>query len=470
MLTLNNPSMYSLLSNLSKTSSALSISNIRLSSGLRVNSAADDPSGIIAAARYASHLETIDATISNANRISSIASTADGALSEIGSLLASIEANVIAASGDSATSAEIAAYQENIDLAVDAIDRLVDTTSFDGQRLLDGTLAYNTTGVDTDDIGSLSIRSANTSSGSISVEVSATGGSQASITFDAVTIAVDTTMTITGPDGSATVEFTAGDTKSDIQTAINAVTAETGVTVEYAGGAADLYLKTEDYGSDMTITLNVTEGAFATVGGVTTASGDDGTTTVNGTAVTRGSDHQYYYNSSGMSMQFSLTDSFFQSGGNTTFSVSGDGSGWALDTTASGQLNFGIDSLDPTSLGTSSLGYLSSLKSGGANAMSTGNFSAAEDIAEYGISRVSTERARIGALQSYTIGSTINSLTDTKEATTTALSNIMDLDYATETANNNRLQMMMEVGASILASMSQLQGNSVLTLLGGISR
>lgn len=468
MLTFSSSTMLNMLNNLSKVSSALNVSNTRLSTGYRVNSAADDPAGVIAATRFSAQLETINSQISNASRIGNIVETADGATAEMSTLLTSIEANVIAASGSSATASEIAAYQESIDLAIDAIDRLVDTTTFEGQRLLDGTLSYDTTGLDSDDIGSINIRSADASAGDIAVSVVATGGTQASITFDAASLAVDTTMTITGPDGSAEITMTAGASKSDIQTAINAVTSTTGVTVEYAGGGADLYVKTQDYGSDKSVTLNVTAGAFPTVGSVTTASGTDGTTTVNGTEVTR-TNGEYYYGTANLSMKFSLTDSFFQTGGTTTFSVSGDGTDWALDTSSSGQLNFGVDSLDPSDLGTSSLGYLSSLKSGGTNALSTGNFSAAEDIVEYAASQVSTERARLGAVKTYTVDSTVNSLTAAQEATSSALSSIMDIDYATETANNNRLQMMMEVSASLLASVSQMKSNSIMTLLNTVA-
>jgi len=77
---------------------------------------------------------------------------------------------------------------------------------------------------------------------------------------------------------------------------------------------------------------------------------------------------------------------------------------------------------------------------------------------------VATDRARLGAVQSYTINATLNSLAEGKIAQSNALSSIEDLDYASETANNNRLQLLMQVGTSVLASLNQNM-TTILSLL-----
>ncbi len=111
----------------------------RLGTGLRINSGADDPAGLIAAESLRATLAALDAE-TNANvRASNIASTADAALGEVSGLLTEAKKLVHANANDAGISPdEKAANQLQIDAIMSSVDRLANTTSFAGQKLLTG--------------------------------------------------------------------------------------------------------------------------------------------------------------------------------------------------------------------------------------------------------------------------------------------------------------------------------------------
>ena len=91
MLTFNSSAFLKTVNNLSNLSAQLALSNERLTTGRRINHASDDPSGVIAVAQMESDIAEIDAAISNGERINSIIDVADGAMSQISSLLGTIQ-------------------------------------------------------------------------------------------------------------------------------------------------------------------------------------------------------------------------------------------------------------------------------------------------------------------------------------------------------------------------------------------
>ena len=111
----------------------------RLATLRRINRGSDDPAGLIAAAELESELAAIEAAERNAARADAVLAVADTALGQVGELLNTIESSAMAAAGDTASDAEKAAYQQQIDAALEAIDRIGATTSFSGRNLLDGT-------------------------------------------------------------------------------------------------------------------------------------------------------------------------------------------------------------------------------------------------------------------------------------------------------------------------------------------
>src|SRR3989339_1475013 len=121
----------------------------RLSTGLRINTGKDDPAGLIASEILRSDMVSTEKAISNSERANQMIATADSALGQVSSLLNDIRGLVEEAANKGALSADqIKANQLQIDSSLDAIDRIAQTTQFQGSRLLDGTLDFVTQSVD----------------------------------------------------------------------------------------------------------------------------------------------------------------------------------------------------------------------------------------------------------------------------------------------------------------------------------
>jgi len=472
MLTLNSLTLLQTTSYLSMLGTELALSNERLTTGYKVNRASDDPSGIVAISNLDSQIAKIDASTANGTRISSIIDTADGALSEIEDLLDTIETNVTAASSGSATAEEIAAYQTEIDEALDSLDRLATTTAYDGTTLLDGNIGYTTTGVTSTDITDLRINSATSETTSLSASISVTAAEQAEIGFDLSGdgwLLNDVDIRITGPDGTADITLLSGSGFALIRDKIDEYTATTGVYVEYVGGETEAKLVTQDYGDAASITASVLSDPSGKFDFYTSSdTGTDAVVTVNG-AGAQVDDTKVIFNSNGVSGRFNLTSTMNQNGGTSSFTVSGNGANWSLGTSSVDRIHFGQEALSTSNLGSTSLGFLSSLASGGTNDLSSENFTAAGNIIDEAQNIVSADRGRLGAIKNYAVDATVDSLADAKTALTSAKSYIQDIDYATESANNTRIQTLIQIGTTLVASVNSTTQSSILTLLGRVA-
>src|SRR5688500_11671595 len=133
---------------LGRSNIALSQSLLRLSTGLRINVGKDDPSGLIASEVLRSDIVATQRAITNSERANQIIGTADSALGQVSSLLNDIRGLVSEAANTGAVSEDqIAANQLQVDSSLEAIDRIAQTTSFQGRRLLDGSLDFITTAI-----------------------------------------------------------------------------------------------------------------------------------------------------------------------------------------------------------------------------------------------------------------------------------------------------------------------------------
>ncbi|HET6880081.1 MAG TPA: flagellin, partial [Pirellulales bacterium] len=133
--------------NLYNNQASLQTSLERLSTGLRINSGKDDPSGLIASSVLGSEVVGIGQAITNSQRANNIVATADAALSQVGTLLNDISGLVQASANKGAiSSSEIAANQVQVDSAIESIDRIGQTTVFGGDLLLNGSKAFNVAG------------------------------------------------------------------------------------------------------------------------------------------------------------------------------------------------------------------------------------------------------------------------------------------------------------------------------------
>jgi flagellin len=112
----------------------------RLSSGLRINRGADDAAGLSISEKMRAQIRGLDQASKNAQDGISLIQTADGALNETHSILQRMRELGVQASSETNTAEDWKAIQNEIDTLVDAIDNIGDTTSFNGQKLLNGSL------------------------------------------------------------------------------------------------------------------------------------------------------------------------------------------------------------------------------------------------------------------------------------------------------------------------------------------
>jgi len=127
------------LQNLSNTGDQLSQSITRLSSGLRINSAADDPAGLISATAFQAQIGGVNQAITNSNDAINYVKTAEGGLTEVSSLLQSARSLAVAAGNSGTlTAAQIQADQSQLNSIVSSITRIAQTTQYGTKNLLDG--------------------------------------------------------------------------------------------------------------------------------------------------------------------------------------------------------------------------------------------------------------------------------------------------------------------------------------------
>lgn len=185
--------------NLGQTSKSLNQSIQRLSSGLRVNSASDDPAGLVISEQMRSKAEGMSQAIKNTNDGVNLIKTAEGALNEVHSLLGQMRTLSVHAANEGVNSADdLAADQAALAAAGDSIDRIAASTRFNGKVLLDGSytaqvlqIGEESTDTTTVTIADLSAVGLGVDSGTLDV-TTAGGGTTA---IDAIDLAIKTVST-----------------------------------------------------------------------------------------------------------------------------------------------------------------------------------------------------------------------------------------------------------------------------------
>ncbi|TWU17704.1 B-type flagellin [Novipirellula galeiformis] len=554
----------------------------RLSTGLRINSGADDPAGLIASEALRSEISSLNKAISNTRRASQIISTADSALGEVSNLLNDIRGLVVEAANSGALSdEEIAANQLQIDSSLEAINRIAQTTTFQGRKLLDGSLDFVSSANSVPSIVDVNIDQANlgatgqidvdvkisaaatqakidvdpaafaeakssveigtaansvtltadangsefndytvvfddqatgaaataaldTDTNIITVTYDSTSGTSTHNDYDAIKTALSTitgftaTNTGTAPDGTAaftppagtlvtaggatadvladklvfqlngtdgaeTFNFGAGTSGDQIAAAINLVKDSTGVEATYTS-LTGLSFQSTAYGENSLVNLEVinegTLGKFAANMSAARDTGTDIKATINGVEA-NGKANQFSINTSTLDISLSVSE-----GSSTAFnfSITDGGALFQLgpDVTTNQQARMGIGSVSTGQLGGSS-GRLYELGSGQSKSLTNGINEAAEVIDEV-IAKVTGLRGRLGAFQATTLASNLVSLGETSSNLQEAESSIRDADFAQESANLTRAQILVQSGTNVLSLANQNPQN-VLSLL-----
>ena len=451
---------------LSAQNKSMNTSLERLSTGLQINSAKDNPAGLIAVLNFQSQAAGATQAISNAQQADNMVSTAEGALNQVSSLLTQLQ-TLVSASANSGTlsGTEVAANQAQVDSILSSINQIATGTTFNGKNLLDGTLGYVTSGVTGADITGLQVNQAQVAAGSPqSVLVSVTAaGTHGSLNYagSGSDVKGAATVQITGSKGtSANINITSGETLAAAKTAINAQTGTTGVSATVSSSV--LVLTATGLGSSGFVSVQPVSGTFTT--NVLSAHGADATVTVNGQAAsTNGLD--VTYNGGSLNLAMTVSTSFASTTGSTTFNVTGGGADFMIgsNVSLSNTVGLGIGSVATGSLGNSADGFLASLGSGQANSLS-GNLTQAQTILTDATNQVASLRGTLGSFQSYTLNPTVNALQVALENNSSAQSAIQDTNFAAETSNLTRAQILSQSATSML-SLANSQPQNVLSLL-----
>jgi flagellin len=274
------------------------------------------------------------------------------------------------------------------------------------------------------------------------------------------------TIELRGNLGSEILSFASGTTLAQIQTAVNNIKDVIGVSAALSG-AGGLLLYSTSYGSDQFVSVKPLSGNFIEANGGTIIEdfGLDAEVMVNGQlAQVRGL--QVDARSTSLDARFYLTSSFGQALSSTTFSIIGGGSIYQIspEVSVNGQVFVGFESISTGSLGNAVVGYLDSIRSGGANSVSDYNFIEAEAIVTAAIEQVATLRGRLGSIQKNQLATSISSHQIALENVSASESVIRDADIAAEVAAMTRAQILVQSTQATLQIATQLP-QTVLSLL-----
>lgn len=494
-----NTNVNSLISQriLNQQNNSLNTSLERLSTGLAINRGKDDPAGLIASENLRSEKAAISAAISNTERADQVMNIAEGGLQEINALLLEVQGLVGESANDAGLSVEEKeANQLQVDSILQTIDRIAEATSFEGVKLLNGTFDFTISGQATT-VNSFQINAAKLSHNETrNVEVVVTASAQHAGMFlstngnlDLTTASDVFTFEIAGSKGSREFSFASGTTLASVAEAINTFKQTTGVSAATSG--TGLVLKSIEYGSNEFVSFDIVN-AGGQVGSVFTLSTVDENTADTASATTfanvnnpirdAGQDVGAIINgiaatSDGrtariatdfLDMEIELTEAGAQSQATiSAFTITGGGAKFNLgpQVNITNQASIGIQNVAARKLGDSNIGFLNDLGSGNAANLVDGDLEIAQKIVNLAISQVSNLRGRIGAFQSNVIGATSRNLGVALENTSAAESSIRDTDFAAETAELTRSQILVNASTNVLGIANQ-QPNSVLSLLG----
>ncbi|MEM9416361.1 MAG: flagellin [Planctomycetota bacterium] len=479
----------------------LSQSLQRLSTGYRINRGADDPAGLIASEVLRGEKASISAAIGNAERADQFVNVAEGGLNEINSLLVEVQSLVSQSANEAGLSQEEKeANQLQIDNILQTIDRIASTTSFQGSKLLNGSFDFQVTGQGAN-VTDLTVNNAKVGDTNVAVNALITQSAQhgglflsvGAASLDLVSATSSFSFELAGTEGSKNFSFGSGATLASIATQINSFKDVTGVSAVASGNYIEL--KSTEFGSNEFVSLNVTN-AGGQAGGVKLASagdeaalnsaagtafsavatpirdeGQDVAGTINGTKAL-GKGTSLSINSETLSIDAVLNATGSQTlGTQSIVTITGGGAKFNLgaEVNLNNQVQLGIQNASSSSLGTQTLDgtkyNLSDLAGGGSLNVIDGDLTNAQKIVNNAIKDVSVQRGRLGAFQKNVVGSSINSLNVALENISAAESTIRDTDFAKETSELTRSQVLAAAANNVL-SIANAQPQSVLGLLG----
>lgn len=485
--------------NLNTSQSALATSLQRLSSGLRINSAKDDAAGLAISERFTAQIRGLDQARRNANDGISLAQTAESSLESAGSALQRIRELAVQSSNATNSSSDRAIIQQEVSSLTSELNRLALSAEFNGQKLLDGNFGsamfqvgananqniqvtsgnFQTTAYGNMRMGARAA-TATVADGDLTIGTTATTlASSAALTTSRV---VGDTFTINGAAGSADVTYSAAASAKTVAALINDKTSTTGVVanaltdVGMTGlAAATSYSMSVTSDNTSAVTISFTVGSTLNKDGLAAAISAFNDNTAKTGVTARANDAGtgiMLTNSAGNDITIANAAS-----GSAAFSVgtnsAGGGTATAIATgataKATGQLtldsdkSFGVTGANTTDffVAASGAGQLQKVSD-----MDVSTFGAAQrtlSIVDSALAVVNGQRARYGAVQTR-FETTISNLQATSENLSASRSRIRDTDFAQETAQLTRAQILQQAGTAMLAQANSIP-NGVMALL-----
>jgi flagellin len=456
--------------NLSQSGSDLATSMERLSSGMRINSAKDDAAGLQISNRLTSQVNGLAVAQRNANDGISMAQTAEGAMQESTSILQRMRELALQSANGSNSSDDRASLQKEVSALQVELTRIAETTSFGGQSLLDGTFGTKKFQVGSNANETISVSLSNTAStamGSNAISGASAGyGVDAASTLAAsatTNVAADATFAIQGPTGNATIAIGGGDLATVTAAAING--ANTGVKAETSLTTTLSSLTSADDGilsiGGDDFTLNNYNGDMKKLASDMAKAGYDATYDTNADAINISAKNVDGIEITGASAGTAQLGSLVAGATNAAVSVSAE-----LKLSSSE---------DFTVTGTSVDDILSTVAAGGASELDSvalvdisgttaDGAQSAIEVIDAALSQIDSQRADLGAVQNR-FDHTISNLANISENVSASRSRIQDTDFATETAEMTKNQILQQAGTSILSQANQLP-QTALSLLG----
>lgn len=455
----------SALNSLNRAFTQMKTAGLRLATMKRINTASDDPAGLIAAQQIRSEMEQLEQFDRNASRARGTLAVADSGLEQTGEVLSQIRGALSDIAGGGLSDAEVKAKQIEINAGLEAINRIGATTSFLGRKLLDGGAGFQTSGVNDAQVSDITVHQ-NNGAGSQTPEIEVTQAAQrAELTFsdDDGALDEDIKIQVSGEQGMVELSFSAGTSLDDVADAVNAATSATGVEASVDGN--DLTLSSSEVGSDQSISVEALEGSFD-VGGSNTATGSDVVVEVEGLEFT-GEGNSVEVHTSSLQADITFAEGF--SGMVDPITVSGGGLSFALGGDVSSLSTLALPNVNSAALGGES-GRLSDLAAGGDLAATTGNVAQAMEVVDQASSQINEARARIGAFEKYTIDSQQQVNESIHQNLAESYSQIMDTDVAMEASNMIRAQILADAGiATMLMNNQRREAVGAILGFGGFS-
>jgi flagellin len=463
----------------------------RLSTGVRINTAKDDAAGLAISTRMSANIRGISAAIRNANDGISLTQTAEGSLSVIGDNLQRIRELAVQSSNTGNSASDRSALNSESNQLISEITRVADNSAFNGIKLLDGTFQNQAlqigAGNEANDRITISIGSAKASALGVGGSSYSTSTTSTAVTTALVAGSLTLNGTAVGASVTDGVSFTTPLASGiSVAAAINAVSGQSGVTASinatsYAGQAVSA--STAIVANDILIN-GVDIGAIAVGAGTTT---DD--------KVIRGSHVAAAVNAkstqTGVTATYSTTDGAVSltaaDGRNITIvsklatgvsGINGTSFGTAgapITTTRSSTVSLSSNSANGITVGGANPAYAglasvniaaTTVSSAGISSVDISTASGAQgalNVLDKAINTVTDLRASMGAYQNR-LNAAISNLETTSMNLQASRSRILDTDYAKETTNLAKSQIITQAATAMLAQANQ-SAQSVLALL-----